>query len=111
MQIVAWFTRVQCFIQIFIVSTWGWRLGEEIHWLPDLEWSMRNNWQNNELPGENNRIVFPVELQHSVGLPLNGQFQFSGLDLSRDGSLLLLKDGSIKVKYLKQKNNYQKMKN
>lgn len=74
-----------------------WRVGENKYWLPELEWSSGNNWINGIKPESNSRVVFPLEIYHSVGLPGNSDLQLSGIELSRDGSLLLSRDGTLQV--------------
>ncbi|XP_044020272.1 protein amnionless-like [Aphidius gifuensis] len=87
---------LHCIILSFIKNTIAWRLGEELHWLPNLEWTTKNNWINENIPTLNSRILFPLEMKHSVGFPLTGKFILTGIDLPRDGSLLLPNDGSVK---------------
>lgn len=69
---------------------------EEKLWLPNLEWEVADNWQGSQVPDANSRIKFPVEMRHTVGLPF-GTFKFSGIDLSRDGSLAFNKNSRIEV--------------
>ncbi|XP_063978536.1 protein amnionless-like [Diachasmimorpha longicaudata] len=75
----------------------SWRLGTQKQWLPDLEFTTRGNWISNKVPTKNSRIKFPLEIQHSVGLPLTGDLFFSGIELSRDGSLLLPLNGRLQL--------------
>lgn len=93
------FIFLHCILLIFIKNTIAWRLGEELHWLPNLEWTTKNNWINENIPTLNSRILFPAEMKHSVGFPLTGEFILTGIDLPRDGSLLLPNDGSIRVRF------------
>ncbi|KAG8040129.1 hypothetical protein G9C98_000699 [Cotesia typhae] len=89
------------FYLIIIVNLIGksecWRVGEKKYWLPELEWSSGNNWMNGIKPESNSRVVFPLEIYHSVGLPGNSDLQLSGIELSRDGSLLLSRDGTLQI--------------
>ncbi|CAD6208060.1 GSCOCG00010334001-RA-CDS [Cotesia congregata] len=74
-----------------------WRVGENKYWLPELEWSKGDNWINGIKPESNSRVVFPLEIYHSVGLPGNSHLQLSEIELSRDGSLLLSRDGTLQM--------------
>ncbi|XP_015110891.1 protein amnionless-like [Diachasma alloeum] len=83
----------------------SWRLGDRKVWLPDLEFMTKGNWISDKVPTKNSRIKFPLEIQHSVGLPLTGDFAFSGIELPHDGSLLLPLNGGLQLTEPKGKGN------
>lgn len=74
----------------------SWRVGQKKKWLPDLEWSTKDNWFDNKIPLSNSRVLFPVAMFHSVGLP-TGKLEISAIELPRDGALLLAKNGNLAV--------------
>lgn len=76
-----------------------WRVGEVKYWLPNLDWATPNNWVNDIKPDVNSRVVFPLEIHHSVGLPSNSLLQLTGIELPRDGSILLSRNGNLEVKF------------
>ncbi|XP_011298071.1 protein amnionless [Fopius arisanus] len=95
-----------CFLTTFCINKGdSWGLGGRKVWLPDLEFTTRNNWINNKVPTRNSRIQFPVEMQHSVGLPVTGDFIFSGIELPHDGSLLLPLNGGLQLTEAKGRGN------
>ncbi|XP_034937825.1 protein amnionless [Chelonus insularis] len=85
------------FIQLILTDKCtSWRIGQTKKWLPDLEWSTSQNWEDNSFPESKSRISFPLELFHSVGLP-SDNLLVSGIELPRDGGLLLARDGSLQL--------------
>lgn len=82
---------------IFINNASASRLGGVKQWLPDLEFSTKSNWINNKVPSRDSRLRFPLLMEHSVGLPLTDDLQFSGIELPYDGSLLLPANGKLRV--------------
>ncbi|XP_015513309.2 uncharacterized protein LOC107219565 [Neodiprion lecontei] len=72
--------------------------GIEITWRPDLDWTTKSNWVNDFVPENGSRVVFPVEMRLSVGLPArNVVLDVAGLQLPRDGGVALPKAGRLTI--------------
>jgi len=70
----------------------------EKHWLPDLEWHTARNWADNRLPKVDNRVIFPQQTRHAVGIAERGNLRLSEIDLPRQGLLVLPRNGKVQVK-------------
>ncbi|XP_078033099.1 protein amnionless [Augochlora pura] len=75
--------------------------GVEKVWLPDLEWQTAKNWMDNRVPDTDSHVIFPLETRHAVGMPKNGGAILSGIDLSRSGSLVLPRNGTLQLSDLR----------
>ncbi|XP_057336489.1 protein amnionless-like [Microplitis mediator] len=95
-----------CLSIIFYLTekSFCWRVGEIKYWLPNLDWATPSNWVNDIKPDVNSRVVFPLEIHHSVGLPSNSLLQLAGIELPRDGSILLSRNGNLELS-VSEKNN------
>lgn len=71
--------------------------GLKKHWLPNQEWNCENNWIERRVPDLDSHIIFPLEMRHIAGLPVEGDLRFSEIDLPADGALVLAKNGALKV--------------
>lgn len=74
----------------------------EKHWIVDLEWQTKANWDH--LPEIDGHVIFPLETRHVVGLPKNADLRLSKIDLPREGSLVLFKDGKLQLSESTNKN-------
>ncbi|XP_029154931.1 protein amnionless [Nylanderia fulva] len=69
----------------------------EKHWLPDLEWQTVNNWMDNRIPEIDNRVIFPRQTRHAVGIAVADNLRLSGIDLSNQGLLVLPRNGKLQL--------------
>lgn len=67
----------------------------EKHWSVDLEWQTKSNWDHP--PEIDGHVIFPLETRHVVGLPKNIDLRLSKIDLPREGSLVLFRDGKLEM--------------
>ncbi|KAK0089517.1 hypothetical protein PV325_006850 [Microctonus aethiopoides] len=97
---------------VFLMSIFGllinyctcWRIGYNKYWLPNLEWLTSANWINGNIPKENSRVSFPLEMYHSVGLGF-GNLELTGIELPYDGSLILSRNGNLTINNVKYEEN------
>ncbi|XP_046748492.1 uncharacterized protein LOC124412560 [Diprion similis] len=72
--------------------------GIEVTWTPDLDWTRKSNWVDGFVPENGSRVVFPVEMRLSVGLPARSiALDVTGLQLPRDGGFALPKSGRLTI--------------
>ncbi|GAB1859853.1 Protein amnionless [Camponotus japonicus] len=69
----------------------------EKHWLPDLEWQTANNWADGRIPEIDNRVIFPQQTRHAVGVAATDNLRLSGIDLPRQGLLVLSRNGKLQL--------------
>lgn len=69
----------------------------EKHWLPDLEWQTANNWVDGRIPEIDNRVIFPQQTRHAVGVAATDNLRLSGIDLPRQGLLVLSRNGKLQL--------------
>lgn len=84
---------VLCVILIFEYNT----VALEKHWLPDLEWQTASNWADGRVPEIDSHVIFPEQTRHAVGIAGPRDFRLSALDLPRQGSLVLPRNGKLQV--------------
>lgn len=72
----------------------------EKHWLPDLEWQTANNWVDGRIPEIDNRVIFPQQTRHAVGVAATDNLRLSGIDLPRQGLLVLSRNGKLQVRII-----------
>lgn len=72
----------------------------EKHWLPDLEWQTANNWADGRIPEIDNRVIFPQQTRHAVGIAATDNLRLSGIDLPRQGLLVLARNGKLQVRII-----------
>lgn len=65
--------------------------------LSDVDWRRPGNWLGGSVPGDDSRVVFPLEMRHAAGLPHRGRFRLAGLELPRDGVVALPENGRLAV--------------
>lgn len=70
----------------------------EKHWLPDLEWRTASNWADGRVPEIDSRVIFPQQTRHAVGITGGDKLRLSGIDLPRQGLLVLPKNGELQVR-------------
>ncbi|XP_034188150.2 uncharacterized protein LOC117607949 [Osmia lignaria lignaria] len=88
----AWFEILLLFISTKV------SFGIEKYWLPNLEWETASNWVENRVPEIDSRVIFPLEMRHAAGLSTSKDLRFSGIDLSRSGSLALPRNGNLQLR-------------
>ncbi|XP_072747689.1 protein amnionless isoform X2 [Anoplolepis gracilipes] len=69
----------------------------EKHWLPDLEWQTANNWMDGQIPEIDNRVIFPQQTRHAVGIAGIDNLRLSGIDLPSQGLLVLPRNGKLQL--------------
>lgn len=70
----------------------------EKHWLPDLEWRTASNWADGRVPETDSRVIFPQQTRHAVGIAGADNLRLSEIDLPRQGSLVLPRNGKLQVR-------------
>jgi len=73
----------------------------EKHWLPDLEWQTANNWADGHIPEIDSHVIFPEQTRHAVGIAAS-DLRLSEIDLSRQGLLVLPRNGKLQVRAIYQ---------
>ncbi|XP_033216556.1 protein amnionless-like isoform X2 [Belonocnema kinseyi] len=71
--------------------------GLKKHWLPNQEWNCENNWIDGRVPDMDSHVIFPLEMRHIAGVPVEGDLRLSKIDLPTDGALVLAKNGALKI--------------
>lgn len=84
-------------LALCIILTFGRIVAFEKHWLPDLEWQTASNWVDGRVPEIDSHVIFPEQTRHAVGITGPSDFRLSALDLPRQGSLVLSKNGKLQV--------------
>ncbi|XP_036149224.1 protein amnionless [Monomorium pharaonis] len=69
----------------------------EKHWLPDLEWRTASNWADGRVPEIDSHVIFPQQTRHAVGVGETHDLRLSGIDLPRQGFLVLARNGNLKL--------------
>ncbi|KAL0125777.1 hypothetical protein PUN28_004677 [Cardiocondyla obscurior] len=69
----------------------------EKYWLPDLEWHTANNWADGRIPETDNRVIFPQQTRHAVGITEGENLRLSEIDLPRQGLLVLPRNGKLQL--------------
>lgn len=82
----------------YVVVIIGCSAAFEKHWLPDLEWQTASNWADNRVPDIDSRVIFPQQTRHAVGIGPANDLRLSGIDLPRQGSLVLPRNGKLQVR-------------
>ncbi|KAI4503891.1 hypothetical protein M0802_001294 [Mischocyttarus mexicanus] len=67
----------------------------EKQWIVDFEWKTKENWD--QLPEIDGRVIFPLETKHAVGLAKSADLKLSEIDLPKDGSLVLFRNGKLEL--------------
>nr|KAF7429281.1 hypothetical protein H0235_005679 [Vespula pensylvanica] len=78
---------------------------EEDTWIVDFEWQNEKNWDY--IPKIDGHVIFPLETRHAVGLSKSVDLKLSKIDLPREGSLVLFRNG--KLKFSESKNSKTKI--
>jgi hypothetical protein len=74
----------------------------EKYWLPDLEWQTASNWADGHIPEIDSRVIFPEQTRHAVGIAAASDLRLSEIDLSRQGLLVLPRNGKLQVRTIYQ---------
>jgi len=85
-------------IVLYVTLTFAYSAALQKHWLPDLEWQTASNWANGRVPEIDNRVIFPQQTRHAVGIAAADDLRLSGIDLPRQGSLVLPRNGKVQVR-------------
>jgi len=85
-------------IVLYIILTSAYSAALQKHWLPDLEWQTASNWADSHVPQMDNRVIFPQQTRHAVGIAVADDLRLSGIDLPRQGSLVLPRNGKVQVR-------------
>lgn len=80
-----------------ILTSGGYTAALEKHWLPDLEWQTASNWADGRVPETDNRVIFPQQTRHAVGIIRSDNLRLSEIDLPRQGLLVLPRNGKLQV--------------
>ncbi|XP_032677849.1 protein amnionless-like [Odontomachus brunneus] len=82
---------------VILISGYG-TVALEKHWLPDLEWQTASNWADGRVPEIDSHVIFPEQTRHAVGIAgYPRDFRLSALDLPRQGSLVLPRNGKLQL--------------
>ncbi|EZA50641.1 hypothetical protein DMN91_003527 [Ooceraea biroi] len=84
-------------IVLYVILSSGCSAAFEKHWLPDLEWQTASNWADGRVPEIDNRVIFPQQTRHAVGIAAANDLMLSGIDLPRQGSLVLPRNGKLQL--------------
>ncbi|XP_014469421.1 PREDICTED: protein amnionless-like [Dinoponera quadriceps] len=82
-----------------ILALSGYTVALEKYWLPDLEWQTASNWADGRVPEIDSHVIFPEETRHAVGIAEPADLRLSALDLSRQGSLVLPRNGKLQLSH------------
>ncbi|KAK2585029.1 hypothetical protein KPH14_008553 [Odynerus spinipes] len=91
-----------CLQIVFFLTLNKKTVGFEKQWIVDLEWQTQANWDRP--PEMDGHVIFPLETRHVVGLPKNIDLRLSKIDLPREGSLVLFRDGKLELSESKNTN-------
>lgn len=85
-------------IMLCVILISRYSVGFEKHWLPDFEWYTASNWMDDHIPEIDSRVIFPQQIRHAVGMAKSANLRLSEIDLSRQGLLVLPRNGKIQVR-------------
>ncbi|KAI4495282.1 hypothetical protein M0804_001483 [Polistes exclamans] len=74
----------------------------EKQWIIDFGWETKENWD--QLPEIDGHVIFPLETKHAVGFTKSADLKLSRIDLPKDGSLVLFRNGKLELSYSKNTN-------
>lgn len=88
---------IWCLQIVFLLSSNKFIFAVEKQWIVDFEWKNEQNWDR--LPEIDGHVIFPLETRHAVGLAKSVDLKLSKIDLPREGSLVLFRDGKLEVRF------------
>jgi hypothetical protein len=91
-------------IVLYITLTSAYSAALQKYWLPDLEWQTASNWADGRAPQIDNRVIFSQQTRHAVGIAAADDLRLSGIDLPRQGSLVLPRNGKVQVRMIYEPN-------
>lgn len=89
--------RIGCLQIVFLLSFNKFIFAVEKQWIVDFEWKNEQNWDR--LPEIDGHVIFPLETRHAVGLAKSIDLKLSKIDLPREGSLVLFRNGKLEVRF------------
>ncbi|XP_046820768.1 protein amnionless [Vespa crabro] len=96
---------IRCLQIVFFLSLNKLIFAIEKQWIVDFEWNNEKNWDH--VPEIDGHIIFPLETRHAVGLAKTVNLKLSKIDLPREGSLVLFRNG--KLEFSESKNSETKI--
>lgn len=87
---------IKCLQIVFFLSLNKLIFAIEKQWIVDFEWQNEKNWDH--IPKIDGHVIFPLETRHAVGLSKSVDLKLSKIDLPREGSLVLFRNGKLEVR-------------
>ncbi|KYM93910.1 PREDICTED: uncharacterized protein LOC108781779 [Cyphomyrmex costatus] len=84
-------------LYVTLISRCSALLSGQKYWLPDLEWRTASNWANNRVPEIDDHVIFPQQTRHAIGIFETDNLRLSGIDLPRQGLLVLPRNGKLQL--------------